>query len=125
MKKEIIKPWGKEVILHADNHYVMKELHIKKGHKLSLQYHIWKTETLYLVKGKAEIYLCSPSMWALAEDDERKFKPIEFKEGDYTTIQAGWIHRIEAMEDCVFVEASTVELWDVVRIEDDYNRVGD
>jgi len=49
----------------------------------------------------------------------------EFEVGSYITIRPPWIHRIEAMEDCVFVEASTNELWDVVRIKDDYNREDD
>ena len=124
MKREIEKPWGKEKILHADNKYVMKELHIRKGKRLSLQYHIYKEETLYLVKGEAEIYMCSPAAWAMGEEYNRQFKPIKLKSGGYVTIQEGWIHRIEAIKDSIFLECSTPELWDVERIEDDFGRVG-
>lgn len=123
MIKNIRKPWGSEEILHADNHYILKRINIKKGKKLSLQYHIYKTETLYLIKGKATVYLCSPSIWAINEEFERRLDPMDFEVGSYITVEPGWIHRLEAIEDCTFLEASTIELWDVVRLEDDFGRI--
>ena len=38
------------------------------------------------------------------------------------TISPGIVHRMEALEDSVYLEASTPEIDDVVRINDDYNR---
>ena len=33
------------------------------------------------------------------------------------------IHRMEAVEDSIYLEASSPELEDVVRLTDDYNRI--
>jgi hypothetical protein len=38
------------------------------------------------------------------------------------TLLPGTIHRMEGVEDCVYLEASTPQMEDVVRIQDDYNR---
>ena len=38
------------------------------------------------------------------------------------TILPGIIHRMEAFEDTIYLEASTPEMQDVVRLSDDYNR---
>ena len=32
------------------------------------------------------------------------------------------IHRMQAINDCVYLEASTPQIKDVVRLSDDYNR---
>jgi hypothetical protein len=32
------------------------------------------------------------------------------------------VHRMEAVENCVYLEASTPEMEDVVRLQDDYRR---
>ena len=42
--------------------------------------------------------------------------------GEYVTLQPGLIHRMEAEQDCVYLEASTPEIEDVVRLHDDYKR---
>src|SRR5436305_10668377 len=46
------KPWGYELLLAKTEHYVGKILHVDTGHRLSLQYHNEKTETLYVQSGK-------------------------------------------------------------------------
>ena len=43
--------------------------------------------------------------------------------GETITIQPGTVHRMEAVEDSVYLEASTPEMDDVVRLSDDYKRV--
>ncbi|NDD92420.1 cupin, partial [bacterium] len=45
------KPWGHELIWGKTPDYVGKLLFIKKGHKLSLQYHQVKEETIFLQSG--------------------------------------------------------------------------
>ena len=41
---------------------------------------------------------------------------------DTVTIHPFTIHRMEGIEDSYYLETSTNELWDVERIQDDYNR---
>ena len=50
--KHVDKPWGYEKIWAHTEKYVGKVLHIEKGHKLSLQYHNIKDETIYVQSGK-------------------------------------------------------------------------
>ena len=50
--QRVEKPWGYELIWGKTKDYVGKVLHVNKGHKLSLQYHKIKEETIYLASGK-------------------------------------------------------------------------
>ena len=51
-QQEIIeKPWGHEVIWAACEKYVGKQLYINGGHRLSLQKHLVKEETIMVQKG--------------------------------------------------------------------------
>jgi len=109
----IEKPWGKEELLEQNNRYVAKRLTMHKGHRCSMQYHQKKVETVYLLSGKLKIYK-GISMEALEE--------IVMEPNDFLTIGACQVHRMEAVEDSVYLEASTPELDDVVRLEDDYKR---
>ena len=109
----IKKPWGKEEIIEVNKKYVVKRLTMKKGHKCSLQYHNLKHETVYVLSGKLKIYLGEN------KDDltEKIFHP-----GEYLSLTPKKIHRMEAIEDSIYLEASTPELDDVVRLIDDYSR---
>jgi len=107
--KIIDKPWGNEVWLVTNNkNYSLKILNIKKGKRLSLQYHTIKDESLYLDDGIAHITI-----------DNKEF---DIGPGAVLEIPPGTLHRFEAIIDCRFIEVSTPELEDVIRIEDDYNR---
>jgi len=109
----ILKPWGYEKIVEHNNNYVVKELFMKKGHSCSLQYHELKKETIYVLKGKLNIYI---------GDTVEKLECKEYQEGDHITISPYTIHRMEGVEDSVYLETSTNELWDVVRLQDKYGR---
>ena len=112
--KIIKKPWGQEEVLEKNKSYMLKRLTMNEGHKCSLQYHNFKTETIYVLEGKLGIY------FGIKEDNlEKKI----FKSGEIITIKPGLIHRMEALETSVYLEASTPEMDDVVRIHDDYNRI--
>ena len=108
------KPWGYEIIWAKTDRYVGKILHVTAGHRLSLQYHNQKDETLYLLRGKVILTLQNGS--------ERR--EIMMEPGQAFHIPPLLIHRIEALEDSDLAEASTTELSDVVRIEDQYGRQG-
>lgn len=113
--KRVEKPWGHEFIWAVTDRYVGKVLHIKKGEKLSLQYHRKKDETVMVWSGrmKFEHY---------AEGEAPQFK--ELGPGEAFHVTPGLRHRMIAIEDTDVFEVSTTELDDVVRLEDAYGRQG-
>ncbi|MDH3786388.1 MAG: hypothetical protein OEV00_13820, partial [Acidobacteriota bacterium] len=54
-------------------------------------------------------------------DDERVER---LTAGESRHIEPGTIHRFRAVTDCTLFEVSTPELYDVVRVEDDFGREG-
>lgn len=114
--KKVDKPWGYEVIWANSDRIAGKMLYIRKGHRLSLQYHNKKEEAIYVMQGNLVL--------VTAEKDTGKQTEQVLAQGSSHHIFPGDIHRFEAREsDVVLVEVSTPELYDVVRIEDDYKRV--
>jgi len=111
----IEKPWGFEEIIEKNDKYVMKKLGMNKGHKCSIQYHEKKKETVYMLSGLLKVYFGD----SIDELDEIMMKP-----NDTLTVQPFKVHRMEAVEDSVYLEASTPELDDVVRLSDEYGREG-
>ena len=103
------KPWGYEEWIEINDNYVVKRLFMKKGNKCSLQYHQKKKETVMILKGTITLIL---------NNQKKIMKPF-----DVITIDPGDVHRMYAeSDDCLYMECSTVELDDVVRIEDEYGR---
>jgi mannose-6-phosphate isomerase len=113
------KPWGHEVIFAGvDGKYVGKIIHVTAGHALSLQYHREKDETISVLSGAALVEH-GPSADSLASQ--------HFGPGDTIHLPPGAVHRITAITDLTFAEASTAQRgWreDVVRLEDKYGRTG-
>ena len=62
--KMITKPWGWErwMAYGPAFGYVLKELYIKKGRRLSLQFHQFKQETSVVQKGKGILYYSSQAV---------------------------------------------------------------
>lgn len=111
--KIIPKPWGFEEVWAEHHPYVAKILHIKQGHKLSLQYHRRKMETLRVLSGTLTL--------TVSNDNEQLILNLE--PGETYHIEPGIIHRMAATQgDVAVLETSTSETWDVVRLQDDYNR---
>jgi len=110
--RKIEKPWGYELLFAKTDSYVGKVLYIKAHHRLSLQYHKVKEETILLWSGKMRFIY----------GKEGDFKEKILNSGDSFHIPPGLIHRMAAIEDCVVFEVSTPHLEDVVRLEDDYGR---
>ena len=111
--KIIEKPWGKEEVIEINEHYMVKKLTMWKGHRCSLQYHNQKKETIYVLSGQLKIH-SGPS--------ENELTVKIYGPNDTITLLPGTIHRMEGVEDCVYLEASTPQMEDVVRIQDDYDR---
>jgi mannose-6-phosphate isomerase len=113
------KPWGYEQIFAAvDGKYVGKIIHVTAGHSLSLQFHRDKEETMSMLSGEAVLQY-GPADGELTE--------LRFTPGDAIHLPAGVVHRVTAVTDIVFAEASTAPPgWrdDVVRLQDAYGRTG-
>jgi len=113
--RRIEKPWGYELIWAHTERYVGKILHIEQGHSLSYQYHRRKDETIHLLRGRLQL--------EVAEGDGPR-RTIVLNPGDGFHIMTGLRHRMTALETSDVLEASTPELDDVVRLEDNYGRQG-
>ena len=111
--KTIYKPWGKEEWLELNDKYCYKRIYINAGTKTSYQYHHYKKETNYIIKGSAEVWL---------ENDDGVVEKRLMSEGDFFTIDPPKKHRVIAVTDVILQEVSTPEVDDVIRIEDDSNR---
>ncbi len=110
----VSKPWGHEVIWARTDRYVGKVLVIEAGNRLSLQKHLKKDESIYVVSGRLFLHL---------EDEFGEIQIRELGPGEHERIAIGRIHRFEARDERVeLMEVSTPELDDVVRLEDDYGR---
>jgi quercetin dioxygenase-like cupin family protein len=111
----IEKPWGYEIWWAWTDQYVGKILHVRAGHRLSVQYHERKDETSYVLRGKLTLYKGATA-------DTLVTTPVA--EGSQWRNLPGEIHTIEAIEDADVLEVSTPHLDDVVRLSDSYGREG-
>jgi mannose-6-phosphate isomerase-like protein (cupin superfamily) len=109
------KPWGSELWFAHTDRYAGKLLRVNAGHRLSLQYHVHKDESAYLLSGRLKL---------VTGADKDALVEVEVEPGAIWHNAAGAIHTVEAITDCVVVEVSTPELDDVVRISDRYGREG-
>ena len=109
----VAKPWGKEEIWAETPKYVGKYLHINVGHRLSRQYHEIKEETIRVLTGTLHLELGSGD----------NLMTLELGPGDVYHVTPKTVHRFCALkDDVVLVEVSTPELYDVIRLQDDYVR---
>jgi mannose-6-phosphate isomerase len=108
------KPWGYELLWSHTDYYAGKVIHINAGHRLSLQYHEQKNESVLVLSGTLLLHLGSG-------ESARIF---ELAPGESYNISVGDIHRFAAPidTDVEIIEVSTPELGDVIRLEDDYQR---
>ncbi len=111
--KIIHKPWGSEQWLELNPNYCFKRIVIKAGFKTSFQYHEKKQETNYIAEGEAIVWL---------ETDAGILEKFKAKAGDFFVINPPRKHRFIAITDIVLFEASTPEVDDVVRLDDDTGR---
>jgi len=119
---QISKPWGCEYWLTGENpinDIVLKYIKINKGTKTSLQVHLNKYESNFIVNGKASVSI------GLEEYSIRKeydLKKIIINEPTVLDISPRTIHQVEAITDIDLIEASTNHLDDVIRLKDDTGR---
>ncbi len=108
------RPWGTYTILEEKRHYKVKEIVVYPGKRLSLQKHAHRSEYWVVVEGEAIIQV--------GDSEYPK------KAGESVFIPAGEKHRLtnRGKEPVVIIETQTGSYLgedDIVRIEDDFNRV--
>lgn len=112
--KTVIKPWGKEEWLELNEKYCYKRIYINAGYKTSFQYHNFKRETNFIISGEAEVWL---------ENEHGVVEKKIMRAGEYFNVTPPKKHRVIALTDIILQEVSTPEVDDVIRIEDDTNRL--
>jgi mannose-6-phosphate isomerase len=106
------RPWGRFEKFHENQLSTVKLIYINANSRLSLQYHKERSEFWKVIKGTAEVELDG--------------KIIEVKEQETIDIPKGVRHRVKALDNnCVILEISygRFDENDIVRIEDDYQRI--
>ena len=86
---------------------------MKANECCSLQYHELKRETIFILNGHVKMHIGK---------DINSMEIKEMKEGDSITISPYTLHRVEGVIDSEYLECSTNELWDVIRLNDKYAR---
>jgi mannose-6-phosphate isomerase len=112
------KPWGHEEIWAETTNYVGKVLVINPGHRLSRQYHNLKEESFRVLSGTLILEI----------GPKETLQTFILGAGDCYHCPPGTIHRmicdVEESEAVKVLEVSTNHLDDVVRLEDEYKRMG-
>ena len=114
--RRVEKPWGHELIWAEAEDYLGKELFVRAGEALSLQFHREKDESWLIRDGRAKVELYHAGD-AVAHEEV-------VGAGAAFRLRPGTVHRLTAIEDTTILEVSTPELDDVVRLEDRYGREG-
>ena len=134
--KKVNKPWGYELWLQPGSEvypFVLKQLMLEAGNRTSLQVHQFKSESIMILKGRGRLltndafFDCERYLAGEMTKDEVDFfvkglTIVDFEDTDVFNTPPGTIHRMIAITDVLYVEASTQQLDDVVRLQDDLNR---
>lgn len=107
------RPWGTYTVLEDNTGYKVKQITVRPGAKLSLQYHHHRSEHWIVVSGIATVTV-----------DEKTF---DLKANESTYIPKESKHRLanNTKEDLVIIEAQVGNYLgedDIVRLQDDYKR---
>lgn len=133
--KQVNKHWGHELWIAdgVSTPYALKRILFKSGNRTSLQVHEYKFETNYVLSGTGKLYrskevfdikqflLTGLTSKQIAEY-ESTFEVIDLSENVTFNVSPGYVHRVVATTDLTFIEASTCELDDVIRLQDDAGR---
>ena len=107
------KPWGFEFLLYQNKKLTIWFLHLQKNYKTSFHCHINKKTLLFVIKGSV------------------LFKTLKFSkkynEGEFVEINKKVFHQSKAISkhgSIVLELEGSVNKNDIVRLDDDYGRVG-
>jgi quercetin dioxygenase-like cupin family protein len=136
MNKIVNKPWGHELWIEngTETPYALKRIFFKAGNRTSLQVHKFKIETNHVIAGTGVLQR-SIKKFDIDQYLENGMTDYELeyymsfsmtteslRPGTSFTILPGFVHRVNAVTDLEFIEASTPELDDVIRLQDDTRR---
>ena len=96
--KSVSKYWGKMDTLFEGEGYTIKRIYMNAGTQSSMEYHVRKSESYYIEKGRLRVGL----RLGRAEN-----KSIVLREGDIFHIPVGLMHMRIAESDVVIIERST------------------
>lgn len=107
------RPWGTYTILDENPGYKVKQIVVRPGAKLSLQYHHHRSEHWIVVSGTATVTIND--------------KTFDLKQNESTYIPKEATHRLanNQKEDLILIEAQVGGYLgedDIVRLQDDYKR---
>ncbi len=111
---QVHRPWGSYTDLERSRFYRIKRVTVKPGVQLSLQMHHHRSEHWIIVSGMADVTLNKTVQ--------------QFRNGESTFVPAGTLHRL-GNSGKIPLEVIEVQIGeyleedDIVRIEDDFNRV--
>ncbi len=108
------RPWGSFTVIHGGEGFKVKELRVGPGMRLSYQSHEHRRERWVVVKGRAEVLLDG--------------KMIRLAPGEVVMVEKGSRHRLmnPGPEELIVIEVQLgdiLEEEDIIRYEDDFNRV--
>ena len=109
------RPWGTYEVLDEGDLFKVKRIEVLSGKRLSYQKHSKRAEHWFVIAGEAKVTL----------DD----RDIKVPAGEAIDIPIGSAHRVEneGSETLVFIEVqrgSYLGEDDIVRLQDDFGRVG-
>lgn len=135
--KIVSKPWGSEEWISDGTTmpYALKRILFKAGNRTSLQVHKFKYETNYVLTGRGTLlisdkffdvdrYLAKDMSQEEVQNYIDSMRTVSLSAGVIFHVTPGHLHRVVAApnEDLVFMEASSTELDDVIRLLDDTHR---
>ena len=109
-----VRPWGRWTVLQRGDGYQVKLIEVLPGQRLSLQYHRYRSEVWIKVSGVAEAVV-----------GDRRFAPGDLEP---VVVSVGTVHRLGnpgpgLLRIIEVQQGGLISEDDIVRLEDDYNRV--
>jgi mannose-6-phosphate isomerase-like protein (cupin superfamily) len=133
--KVVNKHWGEEkwIADGTDQSYALKKILFRAGNRTSLQVHRYKYETSYVLSGMGRLFVSKEKfdienflIHGMSREEvehfEKTFDVYDLVPGKVFDIPPGYVHRVVATTDLEFIEASSPELDDVIRLQDDQGR---
>ncbi|MCR9071890.1 MAG: mannose-1-phosphate guanylyltransferase/mannose-6-phosphate isomerase [Alphaproteobacteria bacterium] len=117
---DVHRPWGSYRNLDIGDGFLVKQIRIKPGGRLSLQTHAHRAEHWVVIEGRARVTL---------GPDADELTVVDLSEHQSIDIPRGWVHRLENVTDtpAAIIEVQSGALLsedDIVRLDDVYGRSG-